>query len=204
MLQETFQVLLLKHVNNKKLAADFWNEIEKNYNGSKRYYHTLAHIENMLQQLISCKEQINDWDTVLFALYYHDIIYKATKKDNEEQSAMIAAKRLSLINYSKAKIALCGQHILATKLHSVSKNNDTNLFTDADLSILGSSSETYFTYTKQIRKEYSIYPDFMYKPGRKKVLQHFLQMGRIYKTDHFYELYEEQAKENMSEELQTL
>jgi predicted metal-dependent HD superfamily phosphohydrolase len=39
---------------------------------------------------------------------------------------------------------------------------------DADLSILGKDLDTYLAYTKMIRKEYSIYPDFLYKPGRKK------------------------------------
>jgi predicted metal-dependent HD superfamily phosphohydrolase len=158
----------------------------------------------MFQQLLLCKPLINDWDSLVFALCYHDIVYNPRKKDNEEQSAVLAAKRLSTIKYLPAKLALCSQHILATKLHTASRNNDTNLFTDADLSILGSDSLSYFEYTRQIRKEYSIYPAFMYKPGRKKVLQHFLQMERIYKTDHFFNLFEQQAKKNMSEELQLL
>ena len=204
MLQETFKQLLLTYTNSEKLCNDYWNEIEKHYSANKRYYHNFLHLENMLQQLLSCKEQISDWDTMLFALYYHDIIYNPTRKDNEERSAMTAAKRLSAIKYLPAKIALCSQHILATKSHTLSKNSDTNFFTDADLSILGAANETYFIYTKQIRKEYSIYPDFMYKPGRRKVLQLFLEMERIYKTDHFFNKYEQQAKENISDELKAL
>jgi len=204
MLQETFKRLLLTYTNSEKFCDDYWNEIEKHYGEKKRYYHNLMHLENMLLQLFVCKAQIKDWETMLFALYYHDIIYKPTKKDNEERSAMVAAKRLTVINYSPAKIALCSQHILATKSHTTSRNSDTNYFTDADISILGSDSKTYFTYTKQIRKEYSIYPDFMYKPGRRKVLQQFLQMERIYKTERFIKTYEQQAKENIFEELQTL
>jgi len=204
MLQQTFKTILFDYTNSEKLCVDYWNEIEKYYCGNKRYYHNLDHLENMLQQLLICKSSVNDWDTLLLALYYHDIIYNTTKKDNEERSALLAVTRLATIKYSPGRSALCSQHILATKSHGVSKNKDTNFLTDADLSILGADSETYFIYTSQIRKEYSIYPDFMYKPGRRKVLQHFLLMERIYKTDHFFNLYEHQAKENMSLELQTL
>lgn len=94
--------------------------------------------------------------------------------------------------------------ILATKLHEISQDNDTNYFIDADLAILGRGQYEYQKYTEQIREEYSIYPDFMYNNGRKKALQHFLQMDAIYKTDYFFEKYEKQARLNISNELETL
>ena len=62
----------------------------------------------------------------------------------------------------------------------------------------------YDTYCQQVRKEYSIYPDFLYKPGRKKVLEHFLNMERIFKTTYFFDLYEAQARENLRRELSSL
>ena len=80
-------------------------------------------------------------------------------------------------------IVLCKEQILATKSHVKSTDSDTNFFTDADLSVLGQSWEVYSIYYKNVRKEYSIYPDLLYNPGRKKVLQHFLSMARIFKTE---------------------
>lgn len=204
MLQQTLTELLYSYHVPEDLCITYWAEIEKYYNNKKRHYHNLTHLENLLEQLSACKSQVKDWDSILFAVYYHDIIYNTLKKDNEERSALLAVKRLTAIRYAPGKCALCSQHILATKSHAISKNNDTNLFTDADLSILGAPAETYTAYTKQIRREYSLYPDFMYKPGRKKVLQYFLQMERIFKTTHFYNQYEIQAKENISAELQSL
>jgi predicted metal-dependent HD superfamily phosphohydrolase len=91
--------------------------------------------------------------------------------------------------------------ILATKGHTVSTDNDTNLFTDADLSILGESWELYQEYFQKIRKEYAIYPDAVYNPGRTKVLNHFLSMERIFKTDIFHEKFELNAKNNLTREL---
>jgi len=56
----------------------------------------------------------------------------------------------------------------------------------------------------KIRKEYKVYPDIIYKPGRRKVVQHFLAMERIYKTDYFFVRLEQQAKENLTKELTLL
>ncbi|MFD2921463.1 hypothetical protein ACFS6H_17175 [Terrimonas rubra] len=97
-------------------------------------------------------------------------------------------------------ISNCAAQILATKAHQASTDPDTNYFTDADLSILGQPWEVYETYYKNVRKEYAMYPDFLYNPGRKKVLQHFLSMDRIFKTNHFFGLLEAPARANLQRE----
>ena len=61
---------------------------------------------------------------------------------------------------------------------------------DLDLSILGKNPEEYRRYCDNIRKEYSIYPDFIYRKGRRKVLQNILELDSIYKTDFFKQAYE--------------
>ena len=160
-------------------------------------------MENLFEELIPIKQEFEDWDTIQFSIYYHDIVYKTTRSDNEEKSAQLAVERLEQISYPEDKIQKCKRQILATKLHTVA-DPDTNLFTDADLSILGKSWEFYATYYQQIRKEYSIYPDFMYTNGRKKALQHFLGMEHIFKTSYFQNKYEIQARRNLEKELQIL
>lgn len=200
MLKEIFTSLIDKYTSDSAIAQKLWDEIEKQYTSPKRFYHNLQHLENMYKQLEAC-EQIDDWDTLMFSLFYHDIIYKATSKDNEEKSALAAIKALTAINYPKEKIKLCGEQILATKGHELSTDNDTNLFTDADLSILGSDWDSYLEYSKQVRNEYAIYPDFMYNPGRKKALQHFIEMEKIFKTSFFSQKFEEQARTNLAAEI---
>jgi predicted metal-dependent HD superfamily phosphohydrolase len=204
MLKEIFTTLVNKYTSDRTITQNLWDDIEKNYTSPKRFYHNLQHLENMYTHLESCREQVEDWDTLMFSLFYHDIIYKATSKDNEEKSALAAIKALTAINYPKEKIKLCGEQILATKGHELSPDNDTNLFTDADLSILGSNWEHYLEYSKQVRKEYAIYPDFMYNPGRKKALQHFIEMDKIFKTQHFREKFEEIARKNIDTEISLL
>jgi predicted metal-dependent HD superfamily phosphohydrolase len=204
MLKETFIGLLTNYTDNALLTNELWTEIEKNYTNKKRHYHTLQHLDNLLAHLTEVKDDIQNWETILFTLYYHDIVYNSLKSNNEEKSAELAEKRMRQISVSPDKIKLCKEQILATKSHIKSTDSDTNYFTDIDLSVLGQPWETYSDYYKNVRKEYSIYPDFLYNPGRKKVLNHFLTMDRIYKTEFFHSKFEIQAKQNLINELNIL
>ncbi len=203
-LKELFINLVNTYTTESGRAGILWDEIEKHYSHKSRHYHNLAHLDNLLHELTTIKEQIGHWDAMLFAIFYHDVIYNVMKKDNEERSAVMAGLRLSSINFPVPATAVCCRHIEATKSHELNHSDDTNLFTDADLSILGKDGEQYKTYCEQVRKEYSIYPDMIYKPGRKKVLGHFLGMERIYKTEVFYDKYEMRARENMRREMAEL
>ena len=130
------------------------------------------------------------------ATAYHDVIYNVLKQDNEKRSADFAAEELSRMGWDESTREACRTLILATHKHE-SGDEDTNLFIDADLSILGSDSTRYQKYVEQIRKEYAIFPDLIYKPGRKKVLTHFLNMSHIYKTSFFADKYEKTARINI-------
>ena len=204
MLKVTFIELLKNYTDNDCLINDLWTEIEKNYSSKKRHYHTLYHLDSLLAQLTDLKGEIQNWNSILFTLYYHDIVYNSLKSDNEEKSAELAEKRMKQISVSKDTIELSKKQILATKSHLKSTESDTNYFTDADLSILGQNWDTYYLYCKNVRKEYAIYPDFVYNPGRKKVLNLFLSMGRIFKTDFFYNKFETQAIKNIQREIELL
>lgn len=204
MLKNVFFDLSQKYTDDESLARKFWTEIEENYTGKKRHYHTLQHLENLLQILIPIKAKINDWDTLLFTLFYHDVIYNAIKSDNEEKSAELAIARMKTIGIENSQIEKCQTQILATKKHLPCTDSDTNYFTDADLSVLGQDWETYSNYYKNVRKEYAIYPNIIYNAGRKKVLKYFLAMERIYKTDYFYQELEKKAKENLEREFDLL
>jgi len=185
------------------VGLDLYQEIQKAYTHRSRHYHTFVHLDQLVAELKPLQDQFTCWDTIVFAIAYHDIVYSATRKDNEEKSAAIAEVRLKQIDFPTAEIERCVTFILATKKHEA-VNREVDLFTDADLSILGATSERYQHYAAEVRKEYSIYPDLLYKPGRKKVLLHFLEMKRIYKTKEFHEKYELRARQNLQHELAVL
>jgi predicted metal-dependent HD superfamily phosphohydrolase len=204
MFEDVFKVELIKLTTDSFLIGKLWTEIQTNYTSSGRYYHNLSHLDNLIETLLPIKNQMEDWQILTFSVAYHDIVYNTFKKDNEEKSAALGYERMTLLNFPPLLKEKCKLQILSTKHHIESEDADTNYFTDADLSILGSDTESYRNYTKQIRKEYRHFPDILYKPGRKKVLRHFLEMQSIFKTKYFQDKFEEQAKVNISDELKSL
>lgn len=204
MLKNTFLNLLATYSNDNSLNILLWREIVESYSDKKRHYHTLEHLENLLFQLTPIRTKISHWDTILFTLFYHDVIYNSLKNNNEEKSAELATKRMKQLSVPTKIIENCYSQILATKSHKTADDSDTNYFTDADLSILGQDWEAYTQYYKNVRKEYAVYPNVIYNSGRKKALQHFLTMENIFKTEYFYLKFEEIARRNIQREIDLL
>ena len=189
--------------SDKGIAEKLWAELAEKYSARTRHYHTLDHLDDMLKLLVPLRNAFKNWDVIVFAVAYHDAIYNALRSNNEEKSALLAVARLKSIGVPEEHITKCQQLIFATKKHEAA-DHETNLFTDADLSILGSDTETYNRYLKNIREEYAMYPDLLYNPGRKKVLLHFLGMNQIFKTKEFSGQLEAQARKNLQAELSML
>jgi predicted metal-dependent HD superfamily phosphohydrolase len=204
MFEEIFRYEVLIFKPDDLQIKGLWTEIEEHYNKPSRYYHNIAHLNYLVEQLQVVKSRIGDWLVILFSVAYHDIIYDTTRKDNEECSAGLAEKRLDELGLSPERIERCRNQILATKHHLPSNDPDENYFLDADLSILGTEENTYMDYTRKIRKEYSHLPDLMYKAGRRDVLTRFLSMDFIFKTSYFKCKFEDQARRNILKELKQL
>ena len=62
MLKENFFNLIKNYSENESLIQNLWNEIELNYSSKKRFYHTLNHLENILNQLLEVKSEIKNWN----------------------------------------------------------------------------------------------------------------------------------------------
>jgi predicted metal-dependent HD superfamily phosphohydrolase len=197
------QCLLTLQAGPNQINAG-WQRMEKAYSAPGRHYHNLHHLAYMAQLLQAQRHLLQNETTVWLALFFHDFVYKVTRHDNEERSAEDAAAFLKTLDADEKLISEVTAMITATKKHELSGHSDTNYFIDADLAILGAPPETYDNYTRQIRKEYRIYLGLIYKPGRKKVLAHFLSMPQIFKTDAFNNQFEQPARENLQRELDGL
>ncbi|WP_332454663.1 hypothetical protein [Chryseobacterium aquaticum] len=197
-LKERYFRICFNYTKNETLIENLWHEIEKKYSEKGRHYHNLNHLENMFSELKPVKDKILNFNNVSFSVFYHDVIYDATSKMNEGKSAEFAKSRLQKLGLNEIDLAEISEQILATKSHQKSYKTDINYLLDADLSVLGKDTQTYLDYIKQIRKEYSIYPDFLYNPGRKKVLKHFLDLENIFKTEDFRNKYESQQEKILS------
>lgn len=68
------------HVDYIKSCYDF---LLKQYNSTSRYYHNIDHLKFMLKELAQSSIIPLNNDALILSVFYHDIIYQSTKKDNE-------------------------------------------------------------------------------------------------------------------------
>lgn len=203
-IQDIFEGLIVRLGNSQLVASEKWEVISHEYNSTNRFYHNLNHLESMFLMLEKQKNDIKDWDSIIFGLVYHDIVYDSFKSNNEELSAIFANRELSSLNVKIDRIQKVEELIISTKTHERNVDNDVNIFLDADLSILGSEINTYNIYSKNVRIEYVRYPSYVYNKRRIKVLEYFINLETIYKTDYFKIHFERTAKENLIRELTEL
>lgn len=201
-LQERHSELLIKIGINTNEIKGLWHDLEKVYSKKSRHYHNLSHLQEMIELFDIYHSHLKNPNEVLYSIFYHDYVYKATRKDNELRSAEQALAILPndvLLDKQFVFDAIC-----ATQHHQHNEIEDINWLIDFDLKILSKDWEAYQTYCNQIRKEYKIYPNILYKPGRKKALEHFLEQKFIYKTEIFRNLFDEKANANIKREISSL
>jgi predicted metal-dependent HD superfamily phosphohydrolase len=195
---------LSKYTDNVTLINNTFDDLLNDYTGEKRHYHALSHITNLLTLLEDNKFRIHDEETIFFAIWFHDVIYNTWKNDNEERSADYADEVLRQTEMPPSQIQKIKYFINATKTHTADDDNDLALFLDFDLSILGAEEDIYAVYKRQIREEFSSFPNFIYNRGRKKALRGILEKPYIYHSDAFRRTFENQARENIQRELDVL
>lgn len=189
----------------ENLISDSWAEIVSAYQSPERYYHDLNHISDMLSLWEQHRSHLQYPELLALCIWFHDIIYRVDQKDNEQQSAERACHYLEQSELSSTAISQVYQSILATQQHQLTFDYpDLAYLLDFDLAVLGRNWEPYLEYAKQIRKEYSMYPEELYRPGRRKVLEHFLARENLYFTTFAQEEWESQARSNLKMELSSL
>lgn len=174
--------------------------VTEHYANPNRHYHNLNHIENLIAQIQQLSLSTDDNAILINVALFHDVIYKAGRKDNESKSAEFAAYWLSKLNLGPIESLLICNIIRATNTHQ-SSDFLTRLFLDIDLSILGVNEEAYQEYTFQIRKEHNQIPNSLYKIGRKRFLKQMLSREVIFATHEYFEAFENNARKNLKNEL---
>jgi predicted metal-dependent HD superfamily phosphohydrolase len=188
----------------KPLLEEAFNEISEKYAEPHRYYHTIEHIKSCLGFFDQIKCNLNNPEYVELALWLHDVIYNPSKNNNEQQSAFFAKELLSRIGIHGGVVSRVSELIMATKHPCSPTNNEEKNMVDIDLSILGASTIEYEQYSEQIQKEYCHVPGLLYKRGRLKVLESFLNQDAIYNTEYFYSRFENRARDNLKREIDYL
>eukprot|EP01125_Pyxidicula_operculata_P017319 TRINITY_DN6067_c0_g1_i1.p2 TRINITY_DN6067_c0_g1~~TRINITY_DN6067_c0_g1_i1.p2 ORF type:complete len:220 (-),score=31.26 TRINITY_DN6067_c0_g1_i1:20-679(-) len=187
----------------------WYKNIETKYKEPQRYYHTLEHIEELFGYYDKYFTLLQKPEVVQLSIFFHDVIYDPNKNDNEEKSVeyfqQFCADTSPVCYSTGASLSLVDDYIIATKSHKTSGNDtDLNYFLDFDLAVLGKPSAEYKRYASQIRSEYlPVYPEPKYSLGRMRVLNH-LSEGGLFITKEFQDTFEQTARNNLKEEIESL
>ena len=182
-------------------AKQWFDYLVAQYTSQERKYHSLSHIEFMLDLAAKIRGRVTNWRAFYLAIWFHDVIQNSSKLNEmlSAQKCLEAIEDLNLAHGDREAIDL----ILATEGHDRARSDDAKLFIDLDLAILGSPRHEYKQYARQCRAEYKL-PEFIYRHGRAKVLKRFLQREHIYQTPIFRKTLEENARNNLAWELEAM
>ena len=161
---------MINEISNRLIQLNFDKELINRYSESHRFYHTLDHIIDVLNELRN--SDLLKHDELFLAAIFHDIVYNPQSNTNEEDSATFflnEAKSSQLTTEQKEHIK---QLILDTKHHKPTVKFSEE-FIKADLAILNSSFDKLIKYEKQIFKEFQFVDYKDYKIKRIEVLKHF-------------------------------
>jgi predicted metal-dependent HD superfamily phosphohydrolase len=176
-------------------------ELVAAYTASGRHYHNLTHIEDCLSALTRV-ENLSPLDREILseAIWWHDVIYDATRSDNEELSARLAEQ-----NVRENLRQEVGRLIRLTKTHDVQPDDRLGaILISIDLSILGAEPARYDAYAAAIRQEFIHVPERDYRAGRAKVLSQFAARPVIFPNAAFAARYDRPARDNLARELASL
>jgi predicted metal-dependent HD superfamily phosphohydrolase len=182
-----------------------YRQLANAYGGPGRYYHNLAHVDDCLDQLTKLELDRADADDLAVALWFHDAVYDWRSSTNEADSARLATRFLTTSGASARLVTVVNELIMATR-HSteLAPSGLSAVISDIDLSILGRDAVDYDRYEAAIAQEYRWVPGPIYRQGRRKILQSFLDRPSIFRTQRFAHAYEAPARANLARAITAL
>ena len=182
------------------------DELIARYREPHRRYHTMAHIEDCLEQVRASTDlDAGQRDLLEAALWFHDAVYDPTRSDNEAESARLARDRLTREGAAPAFIEEVERLIQLTAGHAVEDGDRLGArLVSIDLSILGAEPERYDDYARAVREEYAYVPEPAWRAGRAAVMQRFLDAPRLFPDPEWANRCEAQARCNIRREIADL
>jgi predicted metal-dependent HD superfamily phosphohydrolase len=184
-----------------------FESIATRYAEPTRRYHTIDHVAAVLATIdeLSATETVDDPSAVQFAGWLHDVVYDATRADNETESARYARRALSMIRVPMAITDETARLIELTAGHEVDPSDRNGVvLTDADLAVLGAAPDVYDRYAADIRAEYAHVDEASFRAGRRAVLERFAARPHLFLTATGRQRFEDAARANVARELDRL
>ncbi len=189
-------------------SGDLYDDLLERYSEPQRAYHTLQHIEEILEL---CDRVVDESPLdraqrarLELAIWFHDAVYDPRASDNEERSADLATEALTSGGAEQTVVKDVEAMILVTKQHRDAEGATQRWLVDLDLAVLGAPPERFAEYERQIRFEYSWVPDAQYVEARRAVLEGFLERERLYVNEVMRRRFDEPARANLRKALEGL
>ena len=183
------------------------DELARSYASPPRAYHHLGHIGEALSwfEWAQARQAWRQPGEVCAAVLFHDAVYVAGARDNEQRSAEQARRAIAayeeLRGLDAARVVelieLTARH---GKLLFGEVDGEAARFLDCDLAILASPGQRYRRYCDEIAEEYRAIPAEAYRAGRRAFVHGMLARPRLFLSDDFLEL-EAAARDNLRSEV---
>lgn len=147
-----------------KTILSMWNE-------SHRSYHTLNHLNDLINQINEEKSKYTEkeYEKLIIASLFHDCVYEPSENNNEEKSAEFFIN--CCVDKSNSDVQEIKQMILDTKTHKATTGLSES-FNNYDMNIVERDFNQLLEWEEGIREEYK--NNDSYKEGRLKFLESLL------------------------------
>lgn len=174
-------------LNKWNIKCDI-NTILSMYNESHRYYHTLSHLNDLIDQINDDKSKYTEkeYEKLIISSLFHDCIYDPNSYNNEEKSADFFINCCS--DKTNDDILDIKQIILDTKTHDPNTKLSES-FCNYDMNIVERGFNDLIEWENNIREEYRNIDTKEYKMGRLKFLESVLNKYP-HNTDNLLKLIE--------------
>ncbi|MCO5199480.1 MAG: hypothetical protein M9941_17190 [Anaerolineae bacterium] len=199
-LWDSWWSLLQEYGADEPFARSLFADLTGRYKADGRYYHNLAHLKQILQDIEFLKPFADDLNAIRLAAWFHDAIYNPHSATNEHDSARYAEEALAPLHLPETTVSMIHTLIDDTRHQHAPKTGDGMILVDADLATLGAAEAVYEDSSKRVRREYGHVSDAQYALGRMAQLQVFLRRAHIYYTAAMRARCEAQARANMERE----
>jgi len=173
-----------------------------------RRYHDARHLLACVREAEAVRTLSPAPDAIAFALWFHDAIYWPWRRDNEMRSA--AQARDAALNLGLGGVFAARVHALVMATAHLAADARTpgdpaaDWVLDIDLGILGAHVALVALVGRRLRAEYFFVTPRRWRRGRAAVLRHFLGQESVYRTAHFRDRLEAQARDNLRRALASM
>lgn len=167
------------------------------YSEAHRAYHTLQHLRECLTLRSELAVPCTAPAEIDIALWFHDAIYEPARGDNELRSAQWQDEVAAAAGLDQDVRRRLQGLVMVTRHTAAPTTPDEALLVDIDLSILGATAGRFAEYERQVRQEYRLVPEWLYRRKRREILAGFLGRDAIYSTDECRRRFEARARLNL-------